>query len=96
MSKTTTLELPDEVYGRLTRRAAEHGRSPAAEAREIVVSLLTAEAGAVGPERRLKALAAIAALQDDVEAWFGARKPAGMADALIADRRAESRRQTEW
>lgn len=89
MSKTTTLELPDEVYGRLTRRAAENGRSPSAEAREIVVSSLAANPPAEVPDRRAKALAAIEALQDDIDAWFGDRKPAGMADDLIAERRAE-------
>ncbi len=93
MSKTTTLELPDEVYGRLTRRAAENGRSPAAEARDIVVKSLTAEAGAASRKQRAEALAAITALQNDVADWFGERKPPGMADALIAERRAEAMRQ---
>jgi plasmid stability protein len=92
MSKTTTLELPDEVYGRLKRRAAENGRSPAAEAREIVVNSLSPSPLAGVPDRRAKALAAIEALQDDVDAWFGDRKPAGMVDDLIAERRAESTR----
>ena len=89
MPKTTTLELPDEVYGRLTRRAAENGRSPAAEAREIVVNSLAPNQSAAAPDQRAKALAAIEALQDDVDAWFGERKPAGMTDDLIAARRAE-------
>lgn len=93
MSKTTTLELPDEVYGRLTRRAAENGRSPAMEAREILVSSLTAEAAVGSRKQRAEALAAIATLQDDVASWFGDRKPVGMADALIAERRAEAKRQ---
>lgn len=93
MAKTTTLELPDEIYRRLTRRAAENGRSPAAEAREIVVNSLAPGQPAAAPDRRAKALAAIDALQDDVDAWFGNRKPAGMADDLIAERRAEVTRQ---
>jgi plasmid stability protein len=93
MSKTTTLELPDEIYGRLTRRAAENGRSPAAEALEIVVNSLTTEASGASRTQRAEALAAITALQEDVADWFGERKPPGMADALIAERRAEAIRQ---
>ena len=93
MSKTTTLELPDEVYGRLTRRAAENGRSPAMEAREILVSSLTAESAVDSRKQRADALAAIGTLQDDVASWFGDRKPVGMADTLIAERRAEAKRQ---
>lgn len=73
--------LPEDVHARLRQRAARAGRSMEAEARAILTEVVCGpEAPAAGP--------------DDLQAWvdalYGGRRPAGVVDNLLADRRAEA------
>ncbi len=72
--------LPDETHARLRVRAAMAGRSMEAEAREI----LNAACDALPSERPGSTL------QELVDDLYGARRPEGVVDALIADRRHEA------
>lgn len=79
--------LPDTVHGRLRVRAARHGRSMEAEAREILRVVCMAEASADD------ALAATLSLPDWVDQLFGENRPTGVVDELIAERRLEAARE---
>lgn len=73
--------LPPEVHAQLRMRAARHGRSMEAEAREILAQACRAEG------KRLSV--------DELQAWvdrlYGADKPRGVSDELIAERRRAAR-----
>jgi len=73
--------LPEEIRRRLRIRAAEAGRSMEAEARSIL-----AAACGIGNDR-----APASSLPDWVQALYGRRKPRGVADGLISDRKKEGR-----
>jgi plasmid stability protein len=75
--------VPETVHRNLRLRAAGNGRSMESEARAI----LDAACGAPAcPDRPV-----------DVQAWvgrlYGARRPRGVTDALIAERRREAARE---
>jgi plasmid stability protein len=75
--------LPPDVHRQLRIRAAKAGRSMEAEARQI---LLDACRG--GRRRR-----APHTLQDLVDELYVRRRPSGVVDSLIKDRRREARRE---
>ncbi len=75
--------LPEAVRARLRVRAAKAGRSMEAEARAILAEACQAEL-----ERRPPA-----SLQELVERLYGADKPVGVSDELIAERRREAARE---
>lgn len=72
--------LPDEVHARLRLRAARAGRSMEAEARAIIAAACATEAEHLDP----------ADLQTFVDRLYGARKPSGVVDALLEERRREA------
>lgn len=72
--------LPDDTHARLRVRAAMAGRSMEAEAREI----LRAACEDPNPARPASTL------QDLVIDLYGAKRPEGVVDELIADRRREA------
>jgi len=79
----TTLNLhtlPDAVYRRLRLRAAKSGRSIEAEARAILVAACGNETDVMATE-----------LQDFVDRLYGEKKPVGVVDALIEERRCEGK-----
>lgn len=79
--------LSDVVHARLRIRAARAGRSMEAEAREILSSVCQADDSAAD------ALAVTLSLPDWVDELFGANKPTGVVDELIAERRLEAARE---
>lgn len=72
--------LPDEVHAKLRIRAAEHGRSMEAEAREILAAACRGSEGTTSGED----------LQSLVDRLYGGRRPTGVTDDLIRDRRREA------
>lgn len=91
MATLNIRRLPDDVHRRLRMRAAEHGRSMEAEARSIL-----AEACAPATKARAtpeEALAKARRLQAFVDKLYGGRKPHGVVDELIAERRREAAKE---
>ena len=82
MAALTIRNLSDDVHGRLRVRAAKHGRSMEAEARAIL------EAACKEPIKT-----SAAEVQEWVDRLYGNKKPKGVADDLIAERRREARRE---
>ena len=80
MAALTIRNLPDEVRERLRLRAAKAGRSMEAEIRAILTEASLAES------RRSSA----DALQAWVNELYGKKKPDGVVDDLIAERRREA------
>lgn len=80
MAMLNIRNLPDEVHARLRVRAAIAGRSMEAEAREILTAACPPDEPSLDG----------AALQEWVERLYRGRKPDGVVDALIAERRRES------
>lgn len=80
MAALTIRNLPDEVRERLRLRAAKAGRSMEAEVRAILTEASLAES------RRGSA----DALQAWVDKLYGKKKPRGVVDELIAERRREA------
>jgi plasmid stability protein len=76
--------LPAEVHARLRVRAARAGRSMEAEARAILTA-----ACLEGEPRR-----SAAALQDWVDELYAAKRPRRVVEAMIAERRRESAKES--
>lgn len=76
--------LSDVTLARLRLRAAKAGRSPEAEAREILSSVCLAD------DRASDALAVTLSLPYWVDELFGASKPIDVVEELIAERRLEA------
>ena len=72
-------KIPDVVHRRLRLRAAKAGRSMEAEAREILAKTC------MGDEDSQP----LAALPDWVDSLYGSKKPKGVVESLIAERRKE-------
>jgi plasmid stability protein len=84
MATLSIRNLPDEVHRALRLRAARHGRSMEAEAREILAESLGAGAAA---------RATLRDLQVWIDRSYGSAKPSNVADELIAERRQEASRE---
>jgi plasmid stability protein len=69
-------DVPDEVVDRLKVRAVRHGRTPEAEAREILLSV-------VGP---LQPTLTPAQVQERVRQRLGGKVPEGVVDDFLANR----------
>lgn len=80
MASLTIRNLPDDVRERLRLRAARAGRSMEAEIRAILTEASLAESRRESAE----------ALQAWVDKLYGKRKPKGVVDDLIAERRREA------
>lgn len=91
MATLNIRNLPDEVHRRLRIRAAEHGRSMEAEARSILAEACAAETRPRPTPEEAKAKAK--RLQAFVDQLYGGRKPRGVVDELIAERRREAARE---
>ena len=85
MATLNIRNLPDEVHRRLRVRAAEHGRSMEAEAREILARACAEEE----PRHRTTA----ADLRALIDRLYGDRKPTGVVDDLLRERRREAARE---
>jgi plasmid stability protein len=83
MAILTIRNLPRDVHARLRIRAARAGRSMEAEVRAILAQACASE----------KAASSGSALQDWVARLYGGKKPAGVVDSLIKERRRESSRE---
>lgn len=88
MATLTIRKLPEEVHRRLRLRAARRGHSMEAEAREILAQAIQAEVDApLEP----------GALADWLDAVLGDRKPTGVVDDFIRERREEAaKEEAEW
>lgn len=80
MAALTIRNLPDEVRDRLRQRAARAGRSMEAEIRAILTQASLEDGQRESAE----------ALQAWVVELYGSRKPKGVVDELIAERRREA------
>lgn len=80
VASITVRNLPEEVRTRLRRRAAHAGRSMEAEIREILTEASLADDRA----------ASIQGLREWVDRLYKGRKPSGVVDALIAERRRQA------
>lgn len=84
MATLNIRNLPDDVHRRLRLRAARAGRSMEAEARAVLAAVCAEEdettTGAAG-------------LQAFVDELYGARRPEGVVDALLEERRREAGRE---
>jgi plasmid stability protein len=80
MATVTIRNLPEEVRRRLRRRAARAGRSMEAEMRLILAEASVAE------DRQASA----DGLREWVDELYGERKPTGVVDDLLAERRREA------
>lgn len=83
MATLSIRNLPDDVHAQLRMRAARHGRSMEAEAREILTSICSDAAEPAEP----------ADLQRLVDSLYQGRKPTRVVDAFLAERRAEADRE---
>jgi len=73
-------KIPDVVHRRLRLRAARAGRSMEAEAREILARTCMADEDSQP----------VSALPDWVDGLYGSKKPKGVVESLIMERRKES------
>lgn len=80
MATLNIRNLSDEIHARLRVRAAKAGRSMEAEARAILTSACSEEAGTVSA----------AELQSFVDRLYGGRKPSGVVDDFLRERRTEA------
>lgn len=81
MATLTIRKLPEDVHRRLRLRAARRGHSMEAEAREILALAIQSEVDApLEP----------GALADWLDAVLGDRKPTGVVDDFIRERREEA------
>lgn len=80
VASITVRNLPEEVRTRLRRRAAHAGRSMEAEIREILTEASLADDRA----------ASIQGLHEWVDRLYKGRKPSGVVDDLIAERRRQA------
>ena len=79
MAVLTIRNVPDAVHHRLRARAAKTGRSMEAEARVILAEAVQD----IVPESSLE-------IRDWVDTLYGDKKPAGVVDALLRERRKEA------
>ena len=77
-------KLPDEVHRRLRVRAARAGHSMEAEARAIMTAAVAAPEAEAGGLQALKAV---------VDRYYGKKKPAGVVDELLQERRREAAKE---
>ncbi|HYD70863.1 FitA-like ribbon-helix-helix domain-containing protein [Azospirillum sp.] len=84
MATLSIRNLPDDVHARLRVRAALHGRSMEAEARDILSSACLMATSPVTDSSALQAL---------VDDLYGPAKPTGVVDQFIAERRQEAERE---
>lgn len=80
MASITVRNLPDEVRKRLRQRAARAGRSMEAEIREILKDASLTEDRAASSQ----------GLREWVERLYSGKKPTGVVDELIAERRRQA------
>ena len=80
VASITVRNLPDEVRKRLRQRAARAGHSMEAEIREILTNASLAD------DRK----ASSQSLREWVERLYKGRKPSGVVDDLIAERRRQA------
>lgn len=83
MATLSIRNLPDEVHTALRIRAAEKGASMEAEARRIIT-----QACKIRPRK-----ADFSQLQSLVDQLYDGKKPQGVVDELIADRRTEAQQE---
>jgi plasmid stability protein len=83
MATLTIRNLPEETHRRLRIRAAKAGRSMEAEARAILAGAAAEEM----PARSVKEL------QAWVKKLYAGRRPEGVVDELLAERRREAARE---
>lgn len=83
MATLNIRRLPDEVHARLRLRAARAGRSMEAEARAIIAAACAMEADHPVD------------LQAFVDHLYGNKRPSGVVDALIRERRREAKAEAE-
>jgi plasmid stability protein len=76
--------LDPQVHKALRSRAAAHGRSMEAEAREILAK------ACVAPSSKAQVVAEV---QAEIDRLYGDRKPKSASDDLIRERRREARRE---
>jgi plasmid stability protein len=86
MATLTIRNISDEALARFRVRAAEHGRSMEAEAREMIERASAPAEAKPSPAER------IAKAQALFRQAFGGNPPQGLVDELIADRRAAAAR----
>lgn len=80
VASITVRNLPDEVRKRLRQRAARAGHSMEAEIREILTDASLADDREVSSQ----------GLREWVEQLYNGRKPGGVVDDLIAERRRQA------
>lgn len=83
MASVTIRNVPEEVRARLRERAARAGRSMEAEIRRILVEASLAEDRGASSE----------GLQEWVDRLYKGRKPTGVVDDLIKERRRQAARE---
>lgn len=83
MASVTIRNLPDEARARLRERAARAGRSMEAEMRKILVDASLSDDRAASSE----------GLREWVDRLYKGRKPGGVVDDLIAERRRQANRE---
>lgn len=83
MATLTIRNLAPPVHARLRRRAAEAGRSMEAEARAILAQACAQPAPSLAPED----------VQDYVDALYRQKRPRRVVAGLIAERRADAKRE---
>ena len=84
MATLNIRKLPDEVHQALRVRAARHGRSMEAEAREILADACRPRLSGEETARRLREAGRKA---------FGGKPPEGLLDEFLKERRVEAARE---
>ncbi|MDN5939349.1 MAG: hypothetical protein L0H83_11915 [Salinisphaera sp.] len=83
MANVNIRNLPDNVHAALRIRAAQAGRSMEAEVRAVLAEACLPHAGGMTPED----------LMSWVDSCYQQRKPLGVVENLIAERRREAARE---
>ncbi len=87
MGTLTIRNLPDETIAAVRMRAARHGRSMEAEARDALNALAADEAASMADiDERVRRV------QEQVRAMHGGTIPAGMVDGFLRERREAAER----
>ena len=90
MATLTVRNLPDEALAKLRVRAAEHGRSMEAEARDLIVAIAEG-ASVIKLAPRASIEERVARAQAKIRAELG-ELPKGRVDAFLAERKAAADR----
>ena len=90
MATLTVRNLPDDALAKLRVRAAEHGRSMEAEARDVLVAIAEG-ASVVRLVPRASIEERVARAQAKIRAELG-ELPKGRVDAFLAERKAAAER----